>query len=66
MPVQPPEIAQESSHGSQHEFRLLEDAVPRAPGLGYSWRLQELHSPVPGLAGRGGVHAWAGPRDGVR
>lgn len=48
MPVQPPEIARESSHGSQHEFRLSEDAVPRAPGLGYSWRLEELHSPVQG------------------
>lgn len=29
-------------------FRKI--SVPRAPGLSYSWRQEELYSPVPGLA----------------
>lgn len=29
-------------------FRKI--TVPRAPGLSYSWRQEELYSPVPGLA----------------
>lgn len=48
MHVQGPEIAQESSHSSQQVFQEI--TVPGAPGVSYSCRLEELPSPVPGLA----------------
>lgn len=63
MHVQPPEIARKAriAHGMCSVFQKI--TVPRAPGLSYSWRREELHRPRARVSSS--IRAGAGPEDGA-
>lgn len=58
-----PEISQESSLSSQQVFCPFRRSVSGAPRVRYSCGLEELHSPVPGLARA--CTLWTGPEESV-